>query len=252
VKSLIPNKMFVEEISRCGHGNGMSQPEFDAFAQDYDAALQQGLRFTGEDRWYYARGRCSRLAKSLHEAGHKVGRILDFGCGTGTATRCLQEAFPGAKVIGTDPSEESLRVAREDHRGLECAFVTADALAHEEGCDLAYCNGVFHHIPVEERAAAVDLVWRALKPGGYFALWENNPWNPAVWFVMSRVPFDKDAILLWPRETRARLRQAGFEIVHTRSWFVFPGALKFLRPLEPALSPLPLGGQYVVLARKPR
>jgi SAM-dependent methyltransferase len=229
----------------------MPEPEFDAFAQDYEAALQQGLRFTGEDRWYYARGRCARLASSLKKAGHQVRRILDFGCGTGTATRCLLEAFPGARVIGTDPSEESLRVAREDHQGLNCTFVTAKALVEEEPCDLAYCNGVFHHILPQERDAAVGLVYQALKPGGYFALWENNPWNPAVWFVMSRVPFDKDAILLWPRETRARLRTAGFEIVHTRFWFVFPGALKFLRPTERALSPLPLGGQYVVLARKP-
>ena len=48
-----------------------------------------------------------------------------------------------------------------------------------------------------------------------------------------------------------RLRRAGFEIVLGDSLFVFPGALAFLRPLEPWLCKLPLGGQYLVLARKP-
>ncbi|HYF34221.1 MAG TPA: methyltransferase domain-containing protein, partial [Prosthecobacter sp.] len=118
-------------------------------------------------------------------------------------------------------------------------------------CDLAYCNGVFHHIPVAERDDAIASIFKALKPGGHFALWENNPWNPAVWFVMSRVPFDHDAILLWPRETRMRLRAAGFRIIETRFWFVFPAALARLRFSEKALSRMPLGGQYVVLAQKP-
>lgn len=229
----------------------MSEPAFDAFAQDYEAALQKGLCYTGEDKWYFAKGRCSRTYASLGEAAGSVRRILDFGCGTGTATRCLQGGFPGATVIGTDPSEESLRVATDDHLGLDCHFVSAEALAGEAPCDLAYCNGVFHHIPLADRDGAIESVWKALKPGGYFALWENNPWNPAVWFVMSRVPFDHDAILLWPRETRSRLRAAGFRIVETRFWFVFPAALSFLRFSEKALSRMPMGGQYVVLAQKP-
>jgi trans-aconitate methyltransferase len=229
----------------------MSDPAFDAFAQDYEAALQQGLCYTGEDRWYFARGRSAITARSLGADARNVRRILDFGCGTGTATRPLQEAFPKAAVIGTDPSEESLRVAQADHAGLDCHFVTAEGLAAQAPCDLAYCNGVFHHIPLADRDAAIESVWKALKPGGYFALWENNPWNPAVWFVMSRVPFDHDAILLWPRETRRRLRAAGFRIVQTRFWFVFPAALSFLRFSEKALSATPFGGQYVVLAQKP-
>jgi len=229
----------------------MADPAFDAYAQDYEAALQQGLRFTGEDRWYYARGRCARTKAALGGEASQVRRIFDFGCGTGTATRCLQDAFSGSRVIGSDPSEQSLQVARADHAGLDCAFVSDSELMNEAPCDLAYCNGVFHHIPVLERPKAVETVWRALRPGGHFALWENNPWNPAVWFVMSRVEFDRDAILLWPTHTRRLLRDAGFQILATRYWFVFPGPLAALRPAEPALSRVPLGGQYVVLAKKP-
>jgi hypothetical protein len=87
-------------------------------------------------------------------------------------------------------------------------------------------------------------------PGGVFALWENNPWNPGTRYIMSRVPFDKDAITMTPPETRRLLRATGFEIVRTDFLFVFPHLLRVLRPLERLLARLPLGGQYLVLARK--
>jgi hypothetical protein len=116
--------------------------------------------------------------------------------------------------------------------------------------DLAFCNGVFHHIPVDQRHAAASYVYNALVPGGMFALWENNPWNPGTRYIMSRVAFDKDAITLTPPETRRLLRGAGFEIVRTDFQFVFPHVLRALRPLERVLAPLPFGGQYLVLARK--
>jgi SAM-dependent methyltransferase len=160
----------------------------------------------------------------------------------------LAQVFGNPKLLGTDPSGESLEIARKNHGALAqfSEKVTDDFLG---ACDLAYCNGVFHHILPAERPAAVAQVASALRPGGYFALWENNPWNPAVRFIMSRVPFDRDAILLRPGETKRLLRDAGFEIVRTDFLFIFPSALKFLRPTEKCLTKLPLGGQYCVLGR---
>src|SRR4029434_4043103 len=73
---------------------------------------------------------------------------------------------------------------------------------------LVYCNGVFHHIPPQAREAAVAYVARALRPGGLWAFWENNPWNPGTRYAMHRIPFDRDAIPLTPPEAR-RLLQAG-------------------------------------------
>jgi SAM-dependent methyltransferase len=117
--------------------------------------------------------------------------------------------------------------------------------------DLAFCNGVFHHIPVGDRSEAVRFVFDALRPGGFFAFWENNAWNPATRFIMSRTSFDQDAILVFPHEARKLLREAGFEVLETDYLFIFPAPLAFLRPTERWVSKLPLGGQYLVLARKP-
>ena len=116
---------------------------------------------------------------------------------------------------------------------------------------MAFCNGVFHHIVPADRRASAQYVYDALRPGGIFAFWENNTWNPGTRYVMSRIAFDRDAITLTARESRALLRQAGFEVLRTDYLFVFPAALRILRRLEPMIARFPLGGQYMVLARKP-
>jgi hypothetical protein len=67
---------------------------------------------------------------------------------------------------------------------------------------------------------------------------------------MSRIPFDRDAIMVFPHEARRLLRQAGFEILRTDYLFIFPRPLSALRLLEPPLSRLPFGAQYQILARR--
>jgi SAM-dependent methyltransferase len=116
--------------------------------------------------------------------------------------------------------------------------------------DLVYCNGVFHHIPPVERAGAVNYILRCLRPGGIFALWENNPWNPGTQYVMHRCDFDRDAVKISPPGAVRMLRSGGFEILRTDYRFFFPRTLSWLRSLEPALAKVPVGGQYQVLARK--
>jgi SAM-dependent methyltransferase len=229
----------------------VSPAEFDAFTADYDAALDRGLALTGESKTYFAEGRLKWLAACLRTLGYRAENCLDFGCGIGTATPLIASQLGVGNITGIDPSAESLEVARSNHAGSSVRFENSSTFGVEGEFDLAYCNGVFHHIPSPERADAAAQVFRALKPGGYFSLWENNAWNPFTRFLMSRVPFDKDAVLLWPRGARRMLREAGFEIVRTDFAFIFPGALKLLRGLERPLHKVPFGGQYQVLARKP-
>ena len=96
----------------------------------------------------------------------------------------------------------------------------------------------------------MNLVYRSLVPGGLFSFWENNPWNPGTRYVMSRIPFDRDAITLTPPEARRLLRAGGFEIVRTDFLFIFPRILGWLRGFERFAATLPLGAQYHVLCRK--
>jgi SAM-dependent methyltransferase len=230
--------------------------QFDSFAAAYESALAQGLCATGESADYFARGRVQFLRKILTRLNHKPANILDFGCGTGTSIPLLL-ALPGAQQItGVDISPESLKIAAEKNPSLKndsprAHFATFQSLAPSASIDLAFCNGVFHHIPLAERPAAMKYVFDSLRPGGIFAFWENNPWNPGTRYIMSRIPFDRDAVTLSPPESRRLVQSAGFDALFARYLFFFPKSLSGLRWLEPAFNRIPLGGQYLVISRKP-
>lgn len=225
-------------------------PEFDEYADDYDAALARGLSASGESKEYFAKGRAAWLGRCLEKLQQPAGEILDFGCGIGSATPYLLK-LPGAKsLLGLEVSAQSLKVAERKYGAPNARFRLSSEYRPGAECSLAFCNGVFHHIPLSERAGAVRYVFESLQPGGLFALWENNPWNPGTRYVMSRIPFDRDAITLSFLEARQLLRSAGFKIVSTHFLFIFPRALRMLRPLEGLVARVPVGAQYQVLAKK--
>lgn len=226
-------------------------PEFDAFAADYDAALNQGLSVSGEDKNYFARGRLAHLARVLGKLGFTAYHIMDFGCGTGSAAPFVAESFPWMReLVGTDISEKSLEVARRVHGSERVRFELMIAYRPGGRLDLVFCNGVFHHIPVGERGECVRYIFDCLRPGGMFAMFENNPWNLGTRYVMSRIPFDRDAVTLSPLAGRRLVREGGFEVVRSDALFYFPRFLKVLRPMERVLRKVPLGTQYLVLGRK--
>ncbi|MEP2777047.1 MAG: methyltransferase [Luteolibacter sp.] len=223
--------------------------EFDRYAASYDEDLHRALSVTGEDKNYFSEGRMAWLGGWLKQTGIGSASVLDYGCGTGSATPFILKHLGAERIVGTDVSPESLKVAEAAHGSPRSSFrPTGEGSAGE--FDVAFCNGVFHHIAPDKRSLALKEIHDSLRPGGVFAMFENNPWNPATRYVMSRCEFDRDAITLAPPESRKRMKAAGFEILTTRYLFVFPAMLKALRKLEPLLSPIPLGGQYVVVGRK--
>ncbi|MFI5210512.1 MAG: class I SAM-dependent methyltransferase [Gemmatimonadales bacterium] len=225
---------------------------FDAHAASYDDDLARGLSLAGEDKAYYAGARMRWVARRL--AARRVGSpalALDFGCGDGASAPLLGEVLRAGSVVGVDVSEALLAVARERHGAQGIRFLALTDFPPDGRVDLAFTNGVFHHIPPAERGEALEFVRASLRPGGLFAFWENNPWNPGTRAVMHRIPFDRDAVMITPFEARRLLRSAGFKVLSLDSLFYFPHLLRWLRPLEPALARLPLGGQYFVLAQRP-
>lgn len=225
--------------------------EFDSYAAGYDAALAMGIAASGENKEYFARGRVKWARSVLAPMGVTPRRILDYGCGTGSTASVLREHWTVDSLLGLDTSSESVRVAALTDRAPGTRFDLISRYDPAGDRDLVYCNGVFHHIPPAERLAALAFIWSCLEPGGLLAFYENNPWNPGTRYVMSRIPFDRDARTLSAPEAKRLIRSAGFDIVRTDFLFVFPRSLSWLRRLEPALSSLPIGAQYLVLGRKP-
>jgi len=218
-------------------------------SNEYDSMLNQGLRYSGEDKFYFIRGRVDDLVRQF-PANYQPERILDWGCGIGDATRYLREVFPEACITGADLSEQAIVYARDKHGGERVRFVLLDELEDNYLYDLCYVNGVFHHIAPGKRGTAVDKIHAALKPGGHFAFFENNPWNPGTLFIMKSIPFDGDAQPVSFLEAKRLLKKSGFSGGRSRFLFYFPKTMSFLRFLEPLLAKFPFGAQYYILAQK--
>jgi SAM-dependent methyltransferase len=226
-------------------------PQFDSYAETYDDDLNRALWLTGENKDYFAQQRVKWLARCLERLEETPGSILDYGCGVGDTAALLRSAFDSHSVLGLDVSERSLQIAKTRNQTKGCDFKGFAEHSPDGDMDLAYCNGVFHHIPLAVREAAVQYVYRCLRPGGLFAFWENNKWNPGTRYIMSRVPFDRDAVTLTAPDSRRLLSEGGFKVLSTYYCFFFPRILRLVRFIEPWIAGVPLGAQYLILARKP-
>ncbi len=225
-----------------------STPAFD-LSDQYAEMLRRGISLSGEDQQYFIAGRIRDLQSRLPR-NWKPARILDFGCGFGDSAQYLSEIFPSAEVVGVDTAAGAIARARTTFGSPRLTFGDLDLL-EEEHFDLCYTNGVFHHIPPGQRASILRQIRDSLVPGGYFALYENNPWNPGTRLVMSRIPFDRDAQPISPPEARRLIFEAGFRVrSQFRSLFYFPRPLAFLRFTEPVLARFPLGAQYGLLTTR--
>jgi SAM-dependent methyltransferase len=225
--------------------------EFDAFAGEYNSLLEKGLSITGECGLYFIQRRIEHLQRSLRSLGISPATIMDYGCGVGTTAPELLRLLPAKTVVGVDISEDEIAVARSSCSLPDISFHAVKAYQPAGTLDLAYCNGVFHHIPPSLRLTAIRFVYESLKPGGVFAFYDNNPWSPAARYVMRRIPFDRNAIMISAGEASQLLKHAGFEVISISYLFIFPRFMASLRFIEPILQSLPVGAQYQVLCKKP-
>jgi SAM-dependent methyltransferase len=225
------------------------EPLFD-LSQEYDSMLNKGIKLSGEDKFYFIKGRLNEI-KTVLPKNFAPEKILDFGCGIGDTSNYLSQLFPSAKITGVDIAQEALKYAAQKYNKPNLIFKPLSELPLHQNFDLCYVNGVFHHINTDKRAEALSLIYQSLKPKGYFAFCENNPLNPATKMVMKRIPFDKDAVLIKHRSARVMLKEVGFsKLFETRFLFYFPKMLGFLRFTEKALKKIPLGAQYIIVAQK--
>ena len=233
----VPDDLHQFLLERIGSETAMTEmAEFDHFADTYDSDLNHALSVSGEDKDYFARGRLSFLASCLRTLQESPRSAMDYGCGVGGTVPLLPEIVGVERVIGIDISQHLLERAQKTFGSDTISFQTTEQYQLPSLLDLAYCNGVFHHIPVNERASALQYVYRSLRPGGLFAFWENNPWSPAARYVMAQCAFDRDAVMLTSLEARRLLRDAGFQILRTDFHFYFPRRLRFLRFVEAGLT----------------
>jgi ubiquinone/menaquinone biosynthesis C-methylase UbiE len=140
------------------------------------------------------------------------GDVLDVGCGTG---RNLPLFRSGVRVIGLEPSADTLARARRRAPGALLVQGDAEALPFRSGAfDTVVSGLVFCSMPDPARGLAE--VKRVLKPGGALRMLEHvratggfkarvqDRWQP----LWTRITGG----CRWNRDTEAAVEQAGFRI----------------------------------------
>lgn len=97
-------------------------------------------------------------------------RVLDVACGTGVLACAAAEGVgPGGRVVGLDPSEEMLAVARRKGARVEWKNGRAESLPFEdESFDKVVSQ--FGFMFFEDKRAALREAMRVLRPGGRVAI----------------------------------------------------------------------------------
>jgi ubiquinone/menaquinone biosynthesis C-methylase UbiE len=147
--------MTVEEIYRekdIGH--------FERWSRTYEDSWLQRLLFERTHRAVLA-----LAAGTVFEAD----KILDIGCGTGKLLRGVNAYWPAAQLIGVDPAQGMLKVARRLTPEATFYMAMAEALPLEDdSIDLAMSTTSFHHWRAQP--IALREIVRVLHPGGCFIL----------------------------------------------------------------------------------
>lgn len=113
------------------------------------------------------------LAQWVDEGLIRPGTAIDLGCGGGRNAIFL--ARRGFEVEGVDYSRKAIDWAEERVTDADVAVrlhcQSVFTLNWAPGSfDVVYDSGCFHHLPPHRRRTYVELVTKALKPGGWFGL----------------------------------------------------------------------------------
>lgn len=100
---------------------------------------------------------------------HQPGSVLDVGCGTGKLLRLAALSWPQAQLIGVDPANGMIEMAKRLTPNATFFTSAAEALLLQDASvDLALSSMSFHHW--QDQAAGLREIARVLRPGGYFIL----------------------------------------------------------------------------------
>lgn len=106
--------------------------------------------------------------------------VLDVGCGTGVLARAAAERMgPKGRVVGLDPNEQMLAVARRKPTAVTWQLGRAEALPFGDASFDAVVSQ-FALMFFESKATAIAEMLRVLRPGGRLAI--------AVWDALERTP----------------------------------------------------------------
>jgi ubiquinone/menaquinone biosynthesis C-methylase UbiE len=166
----------------------------------------------------------------------KPRRILDLGCGTGSTTVMLKQAFPDAEVIGLDLSPYMLFVAERKAQAAGLNIQWCHANAEQTGFpdanfDLVTASLLFHETPPATAKSILRECFRLLQAGGEVLILDGNQktLRSAQWLTdIFEEPYLKDYAA---GSVDAWMGAAGFEEIKTEDVWLVNQVTRGVKPL---------------------
>jgi len=154
------------------------------------------------------------LRKALEEGVIKPGRVVEFGCGTGTDA--IYMASRGFDVTAIDISPSAIAQALEKARkaGVAVRFMLADALNPPEigKFDFIYDRACYHEVRGQNLEAYLETLRKASRPGTRMLLLAGNANGPDLGFGPPTVSEEELRFDFTPLFNIEWLRESRFEV----------------------------------------
>jgi ubiquinone/menaquinone biosynthesis C-methylase UbiE len=173
----------------------------------------------------------------IDRIGGKPRRILDLGCGTGSTTLMLKQAFPQAQVIGLDLSPYMLVMAEHKAKAAGLTIEWPHGNAEETGLpdasfDLVTASLLFHETPSAVAKTILRESFRLLIPGGEVLILDGNQktLRQVDWLTeVFEEPYIKDYAA---QSVEAGMGAAGFEAVQTHDHWWMHQVTQGIKPIR--------------------
>lgn len=148
------------------------------------------------------------------------GTYLDIGCGTGNYT--IEFSRRGVKMIGIDPSEAMLSIARTRNNTVQWVNGKAESLSlPDNSVDGVLAILTTHHWTNQDKGYAE--LGRVMKPGGRLVIFTATPEQMRKYWLSHYFPTmlrDSGKHML-PLETiEENLKKGGFDTITSEKYFV--------------------------------
>jgi SAM-dependent methyltransferase len=224
--------------------------EFDRYKSNYSDTVNASLLIPGLNVDYYTKVKAAYLLDLTREELGATSELaaLDVGCGVGNYHGLIKDSFRA--LDGCDISSESIERAQARHPDVSYRSYNGARLPYSDNSfDLVFTICVMHHVPPSAWANFVAEIRRVLRRDGVALVFEHNPYNLLTMKVVNRCPFDADAVLLRPADTKQLFVNAGFSRIQVRSILNFPTFGTLTRHVDRFIGRLPTGAQYYLRAR---
>ena len=232
----------------------MSNEEFDKLAKDYKSVHKKTLKnFSSYDCSYFIKYKIDIIRKELK---NEPENILDFGCGIGESSEYISQLFPTSNITAIDNSELSIEEVKK--RNIpNCTCIASDILKNgiQKKYDLIFASCVFHHIEPSDRKNTIEVLYNSLNKNGRIYIFEHNPYNPFINFVVKTSVIDKGITMINPFKLQKLIKSLKYDDMNIKpaKFTLFIPRFNFLKilfPVEKYLDRIPLGGQFYQIIEK--